>query len=305
MSFSPVVGPIAGGFVAQNIGFKWVFIILAATCGLFAIIGLPLLRETYAPVIQRRLAKKSKKSNTDAEKRQANYESEAVGEKIWLNLSRAIILLFGSFICFILSLYNSLMYGVYYLMFTTFPPLFSETYHFSAGISGLAYLGLGIGFFIAAGLAASLGNVIYKKLSDKNGGIGKPEMRIPILILGSFFVPIGLFWYGWSAQAKLHWMMPIIGTAIFGFGFMMTFIPLQLYLVDAFTYAASALAAVSVLRSLFGFAFPLFGAQMFEALGNGGGNSLLAGLTIVLGIPSPIWIYYYGESIRAKSSLNR
>ena len=63
--------------------------------------------------------------------------------------------------------------------------------------------------------------------------------------------------------------MPIVGTAIFGFGFMMTLyvltfhptllspyvtdashrrssIPLQLYLVDAFTYAASALAAVSV-----------------------------------------------------------
>lgn len=42
--------------------------------------------------------------------------------------------------------------------------LFSGTYHFSAGISGLAYLGLGIGFFIASGLAASLGNVIYKKV---------------------------------------------------------------------------------------------------------------------------------------------
>lgn len=25
-------------------------------------------------------------------------------------------------------------------------------------------------------------------------------------------------WYGWSAQAKIHWIMPIIGTAIFGFG---------------------------------------------------------------------------------------
>lgn len=25
-------------------------------------------------------------------------------------------------------------------------------------------------------------------------------------------------WYGWSAQAKIHWIMPIIGTGIFGFG---------------------------------------------------------------------------------------
>jgi len=60
------------------------------------------------------------------------------------------------------------------------------------------------------------------KLADKNGGVGKPEMRIPALFFGSFFVPVGLFWYGWSAQAKLHWIMPIIGSRIFGFGMMTT-----------------------------------------------------------------------------------
>jgi len=30
-----------------------------------------------------------------------------------------------------------------YLMFTTFPELFSEVYHFSSGITGLAYIGFG------------------------------------------------------------------------------------------------------------------------------------------------------------------
>lgn len=60
-----------------------------------------------------------------------------------------------------------------------------------------------------------------------------------------------------------------------------------------------------VSRSLVGFAFPLFGQQMFDALGYGGGNSLLAGLAIVLGIPFPIWLWYYGEQMRMKSSLTR
>ena len=76
-------------------------------------------------------------------------------------------------------------------------------------------------------------------------------------------------------------------------------------MVDTFTYAASALAAASVFRSLLGFAFPLFGSQMFARLGNGGGNSLLAGLAIVLGIPFPIWLWFKGEKMRAKSSLAR
>lgn len=79
---------------------------------------------------------------------------------------------------------------------------------------------------------------------------------------------------------------------------------------------------VQLFRSLLGFAFPLFGAQMFAAMGEGGGNSvrfviqllrrklsnpiylqLLAGLSIVLGIPFPIFIYYKGEMLRARNPL--
>jgi hypothetical protein len=86
---------------------------------------------------------------------------------------------------------------------------------------------------------------------------------------------------------------------------MTVYLPIQLYLVDAFTYAASATAAASVFRSLLGFAFPLFGKQMFDALGEGGGNSLLAGISIIVGIPFPVWVYYHGEEMRARNPLTR
>ena len=56
-------------------------------------------------------------------------------------------------------------------------------------------------------------------------------------------------------------------------------------------------------RSLLGFAFPLFGKQMFDALGLGGGNSLLGGLAIVLGIPFPIFLWYKGAALRARNPL--
>lgn len=40
------------------------------------------------------------------------------------------------------------------------------------------------------------------------------------------------------------------------------------YLIDSYTiYAASVLAANSVLRCIFGFAFPLFTTQMYAGLG--------------------------------------
>ncbi|KAI5119904.1 hypothetical protein M0805_003708 [Coniferiporia weirii] len=303
----PAIGPVAGGFIAETIGFKWIFIVIAIFSGVGGVCGMLVLEETYAPVIQIRRAQRQIKLTGER-----TFEHDVILEQhkdfahvMWVNMSRPFALLFGSFICFILSLYMGLIYGYYYLMFATFPTLYEETYGFSTGIAGLAYLGPGIGFCFSTLYGSIVADGIYRRLSAKNGGVGKPEMRIPALIISSFFVPVGLFWYGWSAQAKLHWIMPIIGAGIFGFAMMGAFLPIQLYLVDSFRYAASAIAAATVIRSLMGFAFPLFGEQMFDALHDGPGYSLLAGLAIVIGIPFPIWIYYYGEKIRARSDLSR
>ncbi|KAH8103383.1 major facilitator superfamily domain-containing protein [Cristinia sonorae] len=302
----PALGPIAAGYITQTVGFKYVFVVIGGLSGVAGAVGLPLLRETYAPVIRLRLAKKS----ADPEKAAAQHPHliathGSMWTVLWVNLSRPFILLTRSFVCFLLSLYMALQYAFYYLMFSTFPVLFAKTYHFKPGPSGLAYLGLGVGFFIATFFGGRFGDKIYQSMSAKNGGKGKPEFRIPALIVGSMFVPIGLFWYGWSAQAATHWIVPIIGTGVFGFGMMTTYLPIQLYLVDTFAFAASALAASAVFRSVLAFVFPLFGQQMYHALGYGGGNSLLAGLAIVAGIPFPIWLFYYGEEIRKKSKLCR
>ncbi|KAJ7666151.1 multidrug resistance protein 4 [Mycena polygramma] len=299
----PVLGPVCGGFIAQTVGVRYIFIAVAGACTIAGICGISLLRETYAPVIRLRIAAQL----GDAEK-SGQYQAGLVpaGDGLhflWINLTRPIIILSRSFICFALSLYMAFTYGIYYLLFTTFANFFEKTYGFGPGIGGLAYLGLGIGFFSSTFLAASFSDRVYQYLAGKNGGKGTPEMRIPALFLGSFFVPVGLFWYGWSAQAKIHWVMPIIGSGIFGFGMIATYISIALYLVDTFTYAASALAAATVFRSLLGFAFPLFGQQMFHVLGFGGGSSLLGGLAIILGIPFPLYIYYYGEAIRKRSPL--
>jgi predicted MFS family arabinose efflux permease len=57
------------------------------------------------------------------------------------------------------------MYGIYYLMFTTFPNLFSNIYHFSTGVGGLAYIGLGIGFISATIFGAKIADKIYTTVS--------------------------------------------------------------------------------------------------------------------------------------------
>ncbi|EEY21974.1 conserved hypothetical protein [Verticillium alfalfae VaMs.102] len=73
------------------------------------------------------------------------------------------------------------------------------------------------------------------------------------------------------------------------------------FLVDAYPlYAASVLAANAFVRCMFAAAFPLFGNQMYEALGYPWASSLLAFLTVAM-LPFPYIFFRYGKRIRGTS----
>jgi hypothetical protein len=195
------------------------------------------------------------------------------------------------------------LYGLMYLVLSTFPGLWENEYHESVGIGGLNYISLGVGFFLGTQICAPCQDKIYRALKARNNGVGKPEFRVPLMIPGAFLVPIGLFWYGWTSQAHTHWILPNIGAAIFAAGVIIGFQCIQTYIVDSYTrYAASAIGAATVLRSLAGFGFPLFAPYMYAKLHYGWGNSLLAFIAIGLGWPAPILLWKFGETLRKKST---
>ena len=129
----------------------------------------------------------------------------------------------------------------------------------------------------------------------------KPEYRLPLLAVGGIVIPAALFAYGWTLQAHVHWIVPIISTAFVGFGLIATTIPVSSYLVDAFgIYAASAIAAWSSLRYLSGALLPLVGPPMYARLGQGWGNSVLGFIALAL-VPAPLLLIKYGEFLRTSS----
>ena len=109
-----------------------------------------------------------------------------------------------------------------------------------------------------------------------------------------------LVWYGWAAQAQVHYMVPLIGTSLIGFGLLMIFMAPIAYLIDVFTiYAASAMAANTVMRSACAAIIPLAGQSMYSALGLGWGNSVL-GFVAVACVPIPLIFQRYGELLRTR-----
>jgi MFS family permease len=196
-----------------------------------------------------------------------------------------------------LSLLCAFIFGLLFLLFTTFPSVFEAQYHFSAGVSGLSYLGVGIGMALGLGIFANVGDKLHKALGDS----ATPEGRLKPMAWVVPFIPIGIFWYGWSADKQTHWIVPIIGTSFFGFGLIWVIMPTQLYLVDAFgpEAAASALAANVIVRLLAAAFIPLAGPSLYASLGLGWGNSLLGFIGLAF-VPVPVYFARHGEWLRER-----
>jgi DHA1 family multidrug resistance protein-like MFS transporter len=186
--------------------------------------------------------------------------------------------------------------------------VFVEIYGFNLGEEGLAYLGILVGAFV---VLPPFFLYLYKVLEpqfDDEGNIA-PEKRLPPACVGAFFIPICLFWFGWSS-GHVHWIMPIIGSAFFSIGAVLLFNSVLNYLPDAYPDdAASVLAGNDFMRSAFGAGFPLFAramvcigvslgmklelmpASQYNNLGVGWASSLLGFLSIAF-IPIPFGLYY-------------
>lgn len=256
------------------------------------------MKETYDPVVLQQRVNKLRKETGNKQLRSKLAPSISQSEYFKRSIVRPTKMLIFSPIVTSFSIYMAVVYGYLYLLFTTLTLVFEGAYHFSQGSVGLTYLGIGIGSLLGLFIFGGISDRLLKSMTAKNGGVSKPEFRLPPLIPGSFMIPIGLFWYGWSAQKHVHWIMPIIGTGWVGFGLIATFMPIQTYLVDAFSiHAASAIAATTVMRSLAGAFLPLAGPKMYQALGLGWGNSLLGFIALAM-LPIPFVFYFYGERIR-------
>lgn len=129
-----------------------------------------------------------------------------------------------------------------------------------------------------------------------------PEFTLYIAYPGTIILPIALFLFGWTAQNRVHWIVPIIGEALFGTANLLIFMACTAYLMNTYgpRYGASAMAACSLLRYILGAVFPLFILQMYEKLGTGWATSLLGFVTVAMAV-IPWCFMRWGTYLRSKS----
>lgn len=297
----PTLGPIAGGFLGESEGWRWVMGMTSIFTGVVWIVNSLVIPETYGPyLLRRRAAVLSKRSGkVYISKTDVGRPRTTIATQFKTGILRPWVLLIKEPIVLLTSLYMAIIYGTLYLCFAAFPIVFQQGRGWSPGIGGLAFTGIAVGMLFAV-TGTILDNKRYARAAEAAGGHAPPEARLPPSLAGSILIPAGLFWFAWTNGKDVHWIVSIIGSAFFACGLVSVFLSLLNYLIDSYViFSASVLASNSVLRSLFGAAFPLFTTYMYKNLGIHWASSVPAFLAVAC-IPFPFLFYKYGETIRMK-----
>lgn len=114
----PAIGPLAGGFLFDGAGWRWLYWLQMILAGVAWILITFTVPETYAPTLLKARAKKLRKQENDPKYvTEQELDSRPLGEKIKIFLLRPFQLLFMEPIVLFISVYMSVLYGLLYMFF--------------------------------------------------------------------------------------------------------------------------------------------------------------------------------------------
>ncbi|EXJ89921.1 hypothetical protein A1O3_02988 [Capronia epimyces CBS 606.96] len=269
--FGPALGPALGGYVAMKKGWRWTQWLILFWGVLTYAISIP-QRETYKKII---LKTRAKKFGLPPPPNPLPPGMSKLHFLVVVTILRPVRMLLTETIVAFFSIYTAFNFSVLFGFFAAFPIVFQspypeiQVYHFNTGESGLVFLGIGVGTFLASLIFVLIDRLRYRRKTLRRRAAGDfrplpPEERLWAAMLGSILLPVGLFWFAWTARPDVHWISPILATIPFGMGNMLVFCSCILYLIDTYgpLSGASAAAANGFLRYIVGAAFPLFTVQM-------------------------------------------
>ncbi|SMN20546.1 similar to Saccharomyces cerevisiae YOR273C TPO4 Polyamine transport protein, recognizes spermine, putrescine, and spermidine [Maudiozyma saulgeensis] len=319
----PVMSPIISGFAVESQGWRWSQWIQLFAAGLIFpfIVIMP---ETHKGVI---LRTRAKKRNMKLKVFSKEDQKQFLKITMTITVLRPLKMLVVEPIVLVFSIYIAFIFAVLFAFFEAYPVIYRGVYHMDLGISGLPFLGIGIGLWIGCIFylyidrkylfpkapegtpelenPTSLRTTPYRGHRDPETGKLKPVCPEDFLLackIGSLALPIALFWQAWTARADVHWMAPIAAGVPFGFGLILIFFSCIMYFSASYPplCVASCMAANNMLRYVTSSVFPLFTVQMYEKMQIKWASTLFALICIVM-LPIP-WIFErWGEKLRNKS----
>jgi hypothetical protein len=196
--------------MVQEVNWRWTFYVLSIFDAVVLILFIFFLPETRAQTILSNKATELRKSTGEEYYTAEDLECPKFSSKLKVSLVRPFRLLATQPVIQIMALVLAYPFGILYILLSTFSTLWTTRYGQSATMSGLHYFSMIIGTVTGSVVAGWATDKVWARLKKNNEGKTRPENRVPLLVPGGLMMPIGLLWYGWSAQQHLHWIMPDI-----------------------------------------------------------------------------------------------
>ncbi|KAI0739594.1 MFS general substrate transporter [Daedaleopsis nitida] len=301
----PSLGPTVSGWIqTSGASWRWIFWVLTIFAGVCFVAILFTLPETYAPVILVQRAKKLRKETGDGRYwAPLEHNQMPVRRQIAQVLGRPFAMFIREPMLMAIILYMSFIYGCIYLLFEAFPIVFGPGGHnFSDGFTGMTFLSIFVGACSGVVVYLAYFNPRYERsMADFAPFPVPPEYRLEVCMWPAPVFAAAFFWFGWTSFPSVSFWAPLAAGVPLGFAIILIFLGLFNYTIDAYLmYAASALSAATVVRSLFGAGFPLFAAQMYHKLSPQWASTLLGFIAVALA-PIPFVLRFYGHHLRKRS----
>lgn len=306
------ISPIAGAYIAEDLGWRWSIWLAAIVLGFFSLLLLLVLRETYTVVLLRRKAERLQMERAGADdninlKYQSKHQAQIDASTMLESAIKPMQILFRSPILIMTTTYMSTTYALVSLIMATLTESMESTYPgtFTSGSIGLTFLSLAIGNTVSLIFYSFTSDryVIHQK--ETKGDAFKPESRLVHLILAAVILPAGFIIYGWTLDYHVQYIVPLVGTCLAGFSMTLSAIPAETYVVDTYEiHGASAIAAGVIFRAIAGAFLPLIGPALYDSIGQGWGNTVLAFIAAAF-IPPLGALMIYGDWFRSKERFGR
>jgi hypothetical protein len=214
---------LVGGFVVADKGWRWtewtiLFLAVFTYCLAFG------MKETYKKKILERHAKQNGIQVPSGPSGLA-----ALKFMFYITFFRPLHMLYTEPIVVAWSLYIGFNFAVLYSTFAAFPFVYAHVYGFDIQHIGLTFISLAIGSTLGALTIILVDKLLYRKFStlnnsQQNSNKTLPEHRLYAAMIGTFGMPIGLFWFAWTAREDVHWISSVVAAVFIAWGNLCVFV---------------------------------------------------------------------------------
>lgn len=201
----------------------------------------------------------------------------------------------------VLGCYLILLYSLLFTFLSGFDYIFEETYGLSRGQTGSCFGAIAVGATVATLAAPGLYGWARRETQHEHGALVQPEYRLWPAIVASPFLPISLFWLGWTNDPTISIWSGLAACALFGAVLIYIYISSYEYIIDSYgKHAASALASITMVRYLVAGGMVMAARPMYKGIGVHWTMTMLGCLSILLA-PMPLLFRSYGVRLRRGS----